>query len=183
MTSSSIRDARLEVGVHQVLRTGVADPAVDHGDLAVIPQVSTGGHQSEQPDTQHPADLHPGGGELLIQRPGPRPRAEEIHQDAASHAALHRPLQGRDYLRPRRVVGEDEVEQMDVVARLVNVGDETVDRAVVVGQQLNRVLFQKPEIAEVLDQDGHGRHFVGRRNPKLLHRRFQPVEHRAEQVR
>src|SRR5690606_23956451 len=88
-----------EGGVGAVLAAAVAHAAVDHDNLAVIPEVDAG----KEDMCRQPAHLegdrcpHAGGGKVLpALRPGERARADTVDQHPAGHAAGRCALHGVD---------------------------------------------------------------------------------------
>ena len=59
-----VGDARLEVGIDEVLRAGVADAAVDDGDLAVVAQVHARATLPEEGHAQRLVGLDAGSAQL-----------------------------------------------------------------------------------------------------------------------
>ncbi len=71
-----------------------------------------------------------------------RPRTQGVGKDATYDTALDRRSQGLDDPSHRRVVGHDVEQQVDMVARRVDVGDQAVDELIVVGQHFDGVAVE-----------------------------------------
>ncbi len=84
-------------------------------------------------------------------------RAQRIGEHAAGDAARRRALERRDDAARDRVVGDDVEEQVDVRTRGVDVGDEPVEDAVVVGQHLDGVAAEDRHFAQLLGEVDAGR--------------------------
>jgi hypothetical protein len=78
----------------------------------------------------------------------PRESASTRH----AYASLHRAFQRGDHAPGGGVVGDDVEQKVNVVARHVDVGDQAVDRDLVVGENFGGVSAEDWKIAEILGQ-------------------------------
>ena len=118
----------------------------------MVAQIDAAGAAAEEADThrllrqdsrrqqprQHPSEI--------------RTRPQRIGEQAADDAAVDGPSQRIDDARRRGVVGNDVEQQVHVVVRHVDVGDQAVDRPVVVGEDLRGVAAQYRKPPEVFGQ-------------------------------
>ena len=127
------------MAVDDVLRAEVGGLAVDDRDLAVVAQVQARGIGPPQPQRHHRYHLRTGSGESRSQALEPLARADGVgqhpHGDAPAGGAFQR---GGDRL-PGGVVLEDVIEEVNVAAGAVDVGDQPRDRRVVVGEEFEAV--------------------------------------------
>ncbi len=99
-------------------------------------------------------------------QPGLRPRP--IHQHAARNLPCHRARQGIGHAIAGAIVGEDVVQQVDVMRRRIDVADDAIDRAIVIIKQLDRVSGKDLKVPQILRQPHDMRELRGQ-----IHRPFQ----------
>ncbi len=100
------------------------------------------------------------------------PRAHRVGEHAARHATLDGTGERVDYACGHVIVGEDVEEQVHVRLRGIDVGDEPVDDALVVGEHLDRIAAEDRHLAQRLGEANGRREFgswrglVDRRAPR-----------------
>src|SRR5437879_678026 len=98
-----------------------------------------------------------------------------VQENPAINAALHGPLQGGYYRRGRGVVGKDVEQEVNVIGRGIDVGDQAVDDAVVIGQNLDRVPAENLEVTEAGRQTDSGLKVGIELRMQDLRVQFQPL--------
>src|SRR5215207_5593058 len=105
-----------------------------------------------QPKSEHSVDRGSAAGEGLDDGAGPGPRTSRIEQHAAGDASLRGAGEGRHDLLPALVIRKDEVEQVNMVLRSVDLRHERVDAGVVIGQERDAVAGDGWKVTQVLDE-------------------------------
>ena len=138
------------------MRPGVTDPAVDDRDLAVVSEVKPRGAAPEESRLQHRPDLNALAPQPGRQLPQAVLRADGVHQHPARNTAPRRADQGLTHALPGGIGIEDVEEQVGALSRSINIRNQTVYGASVIGQQLDRITGGHLEIAELLSKVGDG---------------------------
>ena len=140
--------APIRVRADDVLRPEERGSAVDDDDLPMIAQVESRGVRSPQTERHHGDHFGAHGAQPRTEPLEAGARAdgvgEHAHSDAAPGCALQR---GRD-VAPGVVVLEDVEEQMHIALRGVDIGNDSLERGVVVGQQLETIAADKRKFGQ-----------------------------------
>ena len=144
-----------KAGCGQVLRADKADLVVDHRNLAVVAQVHAPAAAPTQPAGQQGQHLHATGLQALAITAQATLGAHRIQQQAAAHAACAGAFQRSHHRLAHRIVEHQVIQQMHAFLRLVDRGDQRLQRGLVVVQQFHRIAQRGHEIALPLDQRHH----------------------------
>ncbi len=150
-----------EIRGDDVLRAGVADEAIDDGELAVVAQIEARGVVAEETDLEHGDDLH-----ARVSKAGSEPRQAGVGAHGVGHhpgmdAAFRRADQRPGHLFGRGVGREDIGEEMNVMPGGVDVAHQSVDRSLVVREKLDGIPLKDIEIAELGGQSRQVGEVVG----------------------
>src|SRR3954468_4975076 len=124
--------------------------AVHDRDLTMVAQISP--CVAAQPKGEHAVDCNPAAGEGLDHRADPGPRTSRIEQYAARDASLRGAGEGCHDLLTALVIRKDEVEQVNMVLRAIDLGHERIDAGVVGEQDGDAVAGYRRKVAQVLDK-------------------------------
>src|SRR3954466_8830761 len=107
--------------------------AVHDRDLTMVAQISP--CVAAQPKGEHAVDCNPAAREGLDRRAGPGPRTSRIEQYALRDASLRGAGKGCHDLLPALVIRKDEVEQVNMVLRAIDLAHESTLFGVAAGHK------------------------------------------------
>ncbi len=118
----------------------------------MVAQIDSAGVPPEEPDAHRFFGQNAGIEQAREHALKFRPRPKGVGEHAAGDTPRRGALERRDDASCRSVVGKDIEQQVYMVARHVDVGDDAVDRAFVVGEDLGRVAAENRKVAQVFRQ-------------------------------
>src|SRR5262249_18500865 len=140
---------------------------VDDSNLAMVAEVDAGLPPRHKAEREHFLDRDSQRRQLRAQCPQTGARADRIGENPATNTAPGRPAKSLDDWSGRVVILKDVKQQVHVVCRLVNIRGQTIDRPLIINQQLDGIPAEDWAMAEILrqgDRLGQGRIDLGVKN-------------------